>query len=1237
MEKPTSLLDLITLRLSLAGSDSSASLASGEGGSTLAMATLLGSTSAVTTYGLIAGSEQDPVLLHFDFWPEPFTISARVSSIDRESDLAFLKLESALPKDKMPRIETGTRSKSGEQWKSLLPGLAGGNKRYLTGRTLDYKGRNIRLQTTGFSPSLPVPIGAPVIVENVLIGIVSGYRSINEKDGELLAFSAKAILTIDRKRIIANPEEPQGKKTTEVRQERVETASLGKSDSTVDFDSLFNRLSPASLRALGHAEGIQRKLKGGVHNDGRVHTEQLIAGLYHKEDGELRVLMRTAELDGDSLFEILDTQFRERLPRLGEYEPVTLLALPPLSRHLRAAVINAQKAADEDKSEAINNWHLLYGVLAVEDCDLALELAKRGLVKEKVRRGPSPERSSARGTTRPNIAGFTSDDPRKGPARFGIDKEVKALCSVLAAKSVEPPLSLGLFGDWGSGKSFFMGQMEKEFIRLKEKARADKNSPYCPNIVQLWFNAWHYMDMNLWASLASEIFEGLAEELTKDEKLDVGKTDPATARARLLAATASKKDVLVDAERRKNFAETELKASEERLNRLEETDKELNDSLSLQAVSRAAYRFVVNQPDVRANIELAGAALNLSQVQRAATETKAELLELKGLWGHAKALYLAIRNAKSRWAWFTLLVCLALVIIAVPLLLRYKDQLAGLRGVVTSLAIGLGGLVVAVSPYLAGVRRALKIVNDARAENNALIEQKRTERREMLVQQQTQVREKLQDASQRVQEASHEVRQLEQQLDELRADRQMATFIKQRNESSDYINQLGTIARARNDFEKLSDLLAEVRKQTLAEAKAAAQKKDARAEGGPDAAATNGNPPKENLLLPRIDRIVLYIDDLDRCPENKVVEVLQAVHLLLAFPLFVVIVGVDPRWLLHSLKQHSKVFQGAAPEAGNGGSDEEERHWQSTPLNYLEKIFQIPFTLRPMAYDGFGEYIEDLAQTAVDEGQKGVPDGGAGTANKTAPSQPVDESTGDTLAPPVDEKPTTDTSAVGAPDALKQIADQSSQGAKQKVTADATARASASAQKEEKSDGEADLPPEHLRIEDWEREYMKRLFWLMPSPRAAKRFVNIYRLLRASVPEEKQAAFVGETRQGEHRVALLLLAIVTGYPTEAADILRELLKQERSRIWWQFIDEFETQNTIERRLDQEGNPEEELSEAEAENLRQLFKNLREVRKRIPDNQSCADFIDWAPEVARYSFQSGRVLLTQRDTDNSDDD
>lgn len=54
---------------------------------------------------------------------------------------------------------------------------------------------------------------------------------------------------------------------------------------------------------------------------------------------------------------------------------------------------------------------------------------------------------------------------------------------------------------------------------------------------------------------------------------------------------------------------------------------------------------------------------------------------------------------------------------------------------------------------------------------------------------------------------------------------------------------------------------------------------------------------KKKPDLPSFERIILYIDDLDRCPPEKVVEVLQAIHLLLCFPLFVVVVAVDARWV----------------------------------------------------------------------------------------------------------------------------------------------------------------------------------------------------------------------------------------------------------------------------------------------------------------------------------------------------
>ncbi len=65
---------------------------------------------------------------------------------------------------------------------------------------------------------------------------------------------------------------------------------------------------------------------------------------------------------------------------------------------------------------------------------------------------------------RPTIAGYRSD-MASGEDLLGIMPEVETLCAVVAARDVEPPISIGLFGDWGSGKTFFMQQMQSEFNR----------------------------------------------------------------------------------------------------------------------------------------------------------------------------------------------------------------------------------------------------------------------------------------------------------------------------------------------------------------------------------------------------------------------------------------------------------------------------------------------------------------------------------------------------------------------------------------------------------------------------------------------------------------------------------------------------------------------------------------------------------------------------------------------------
>ena len=120
-----------------------------------------------------------------------------------------------------------------------------------------------------------------------------------------------------------------------------------------------------------------------------------------------------------------------------------------------------------------------------------------------------------------------------------------------------------------------------------------------------------------------------------------------------------------------------------------------------------------------------------------------------------------------------------------------------------------------------------------------------------------------------------EAGELGTELAEASPGQRLYRFISERAASADYRGQLGLISIIRKDFEQLVSLMKNWQKRRQRDSKA-----------------------------PRpIDRIVLYIDDLDRCSPKQVVEVLQAVHLLLALDLFVVVVGVDPRWLLRSLRR----------------------------------------------------------------------------------------------------------------------------------------------------------------------------------------------------------------------------------------------------------------------------------------------------------------------------------------------
>ena len=290
---------------------------------------------------------------------------------------------------------------------------------------------------------------------------------------------------------------------------------------------------------------------------------------------------------------------------------------------------------------------------------------------------------------------------------------------------------------------------------------------------------------------------------------------------------------------------------------------------------------------------------------------------------------------------------------------------------------------------------------------------------------------------------------------------------------------------------------------------------------------------------------LVFIDDLDRCQSEKVVDVLQAIHLLLAFPLFVVVVGVDQRCLKQSLQMQFKGLlvpefeseQKSGQNAQNGDSATEsltsnhnKEETPATSLDYLEKIFHIPVHLPPMEERGFGNLIEKLSEPSKAE-------------QKQKAELPADSRSEDVSSNKEDQIKTVDKEFPSShketePD-VPLAANDNNTSTKTELGADIDTN---------------NIIPSSVKVvgsvplERWERDALKEYHKLIRTPRGTIRLLNTYRLVRAGIPkEEGETTFCGDTKKsGEFCLAMLLLALAAGHPAVARKCF-DILKDENNK------------------------------------------------------------------------------------------
>jgi hypothetical protein len=130
--------------------------------------------------------------------------------------------------------------------------------------------------------------------------------------------------------------------------------------------------------------------------------------------------------------------------------------------------------------------------------------------------------------------------------------------------------------------------------------------------------------------------------------------------------------------------------------------------------------------------------------------------------------------------------------------------------------------------------------------------------------------------------------------------------------------------------------------------------------------------PAEDAAQSVAPRLVIFVDDLDRCLPERAIEVLEAMKLFFDIEGFVFVVGVDAAVIERAISDRYRL--GEAVSAGEPsekavkpGRTEADKSPDGRLLisgtDYLRKIFQVPFAIPPVS----GDNLDDLLEAILDD------------------------------------------------------------------------------------------------------------------------------------------------------------------------------------------------------------------------------------------------------------------------------
>lgn len=746
---------------------------------------------------------------------------------------------------------------------------------------------------------------------------------------------------------------------------------------------------------------------------------------------------------------------------------------------------------------------------------------------------------------RPQAA--VNDEP-VGRDLLQVETAVYALAEMCMLNDQEPPLAVGILGGWGSGKSFVLHLMQERIAQLRRLPVPAPNSPqanqffYIGHVYQITFDAWTYAKSNLWASLMQTIFVELNDQLTREREIAkklVGVQTDESEEDRQKIAQKLREDnplwqlIAYPKLRRRNTQElilyapelekalkgkspdvvrdeaekwlrgqdtaggqgaveikhdhlwTELrKLKKEEREQLRQKEKELADAQQKLEQARIEANKQVTQEIEEESKELAWKSVqNLARqqfglayrhIEQQFTRDENEKPLIQTVWYGAKSWVFMILNNPLEFVLFLLLAVL---------LAAFAQSNAFLDALVLPDWILAAGAVIA--GWARSYSRWTNLIQDSfglyqkqlESERERLQETHQERLDKLMARQKAAYAARLQNSQTQPGELAdpHSVPAMEDRVTKLEAEAKflryrvgmtagfvsLLDFVTSRLDDAVYEKELGLMHQVQRDLQELSDSL-------------------------------TADNTVENLFPRGKPRIILYIDDLDRCPPLRVVEVLEAVQLLLKTDLFIVVLAIDVRFITRALET---VYKGILARRGSPSG-----------LDYIEKIIQIPYRVQPIEDEAIAGYLarQVLVETPP-------PPAGAGSED----SGRVGTAVGAGDAPPAGELPGEGTQPV-EPGQTEGEAGQVEWG----LTIEAI----------ELSSGE------YTQMQTCCRQ-------IAMTPRAVKRLANVYKLLKIIWYRERHEPDSLEMIE----VIMAMLALSERYPHQVRDLFEGISQQIRAQ------------------------------------------------------------------------------------------